>query len=271
MANGIKNRKPVLGDISMRLLSYAQLKNTSTMRIGDFRNVLGLSEIQERKLLSRLADSGIIVRLKRGVYLIPDRLPPGGKYNPGLGMILNKLFEELKGSYQICGPAAFNFYGFSDQITNLTHVYNDRISGDRRIGNISFEFIKTSKERLGEVEEIKTDEDLTVSYSAKYRTLIDAVYDWSRFNSLPQAFDWIKKEVGNNQEKARHLISIAMKYGNQSTKRRIGYLLDSLNVSSELLVSLRESLTSGKSVIPFVPETSTKGTVNATWGVIENG
>ena len=27
------------------------------------------------------------------------------------------------------------------------------------------------------------------------RSLVDAVYDWSRFDSLPRAFEWIRREV----------------------------------------------------------------------------
>lgn len=78
------------------------------------------------------------MRLKRGVYLVPPRIPAGDKYSPGVALILKKLMEEEQGKYQICGPTAFNYYGFDDQIPSVTCLYNNRISGKRSTGNLAF-------------------------------------------------------------------------------------------------------------------------------------
>ena len=154
--------------------------------------ILNITGSQERDLFRRLSDSGWILRLKRGVYLVPSRIPAGGKYSPGAALILQKLMEEEKGKYQVCGPTAFYFYGLDDQIPSVTYLYNSRISGKRSIGSLAFQFIKVADERLGAVNTVHTQEDMEMIYSSKARTLIDAVYDWSRFNSLPRGHNWIK-------------------------------------------------------------------------------
>jgi len=48
------------------------------------------------------------------------------------------------GRYEICGPNAFNRYGFSDQVPNRAYAYNNRLSGERTIGAISQTLIKVS-------------------------------------------------------------------------------------------------------------------------------
>ena len=108
------------------------MKGKTIARTGDFTGVLGISKNQERNLLSRLAQSGFIIRLRRGVYLLPEKIPSGGSYNPGTAYILDKLFEDLEGRYQLCGPACFNFYGFGKCSRVFFKAFREPIDGYRR-------------------------------------------------------------------------------------------------------------------------------------------
>jgi hypothetical protein len=102
---------------------------------------------------------------------------------------------EQNSKYQICGPTTFNFYGFDDQITNITYVYNNSICGSHTIGSLTFQFIKIVSGRIGATTAFKTQDRCQIIYSSKVRTLMDAVYDWNRFNSLPRGYDWIKNVI----------------------------------------------------------------------------
>ena len=90
----MKKPGPELGELSSRFFAYIQLKQKDTIRTGELASVLGIPASKERSLLHRLSNSGWIVRLKRGVYLTPPRIPAGGKYSPGVALILHKLMEE---------------------------------------------------------------------------------------------------------------------------------------------------------------------------------
>lgn len=267
----MKRKGIELGNLSTRFFAYILLKNKNVIRTGEIAPLLNITESQEYDLLRRLTDSGWIVRLKRGVYLVPDRLPAGGKYNPGTSIILEKFMKEYGGKYQITGPTAFNFYGFDDQIPNIFYVYNNRISGNRMIGNQAFQFIKTSDQRLGSINNIATSQGTSLMYSSKARTLVDAVYDWSRFNSLPRGYKWIESELRIELEIVSGLVDVTVKYSNQATIRRIGYLLDSLRQSPKLIKQLVEQLSSSKSLIPWIPNREERGRVNRKWGIIVNG
>ena len=113
------------------------LKKLDIVRTGEIAPILDISASQERDLLRRLSGSGWIMRLKRSVYLVPPRIPAGGKYSPGAALILPKLMEDKKGRYQICGPTAFNFYGLDDQIPSVTYLYNNWIPGRFAKGTIN--------------------------------------------------------------------------------------------------------------------------------------
>ena len=266
----MKQQGPEIGNLSSRFFAYIQLKKKDVIRTGELSPVLGITDLQERDLLRRLSGSGWIVRLKRGIYLVPSRIPAGGKYSPGTALILQKLMKETDGKYQICGPTAFNFYGFDEQITNVTYVYNNRISGSRSIGNLTFQFIKISDERLGSINVLRTPEGVGVNYSSKERTLMDAVYDWSRFNSLPRGYGWINQEVKRDFKLASKLVETTIQCGNQATVRRIGYLLDTLVQNSRTINKLQRRLSDSKALIPLIPVNPPKGTANRKWGVIVN-
>jgi predicted transcriptional regulator of viral defense system len=271
MKNKMKRKGKELGDLSSRFFAFVQLKKKDIIRTGELFPVLGITESQERDLFRRLSDSGWIVRLKRGVYLIPPRIPAGGKYSPGVGLILQKLMEEQSGKYQICGPSAFSFHGLDDQITNITYVYNNSISGSRTIGSLTIQFIKIVSGRLGATSVFKTQEGIQIIYSSKARTLMDAVYDWNRFNSLPRGYDWIREEIKLEPSLASALVDTIIQYGNQATTRRIGYLLDIMDQPSKNIRRLLHQLSDSKALIPWIPSRAARGTVNRKWGIIVNG
>jgi predicted transcriptional regulator of viral defense system len=267
----MKHPGPELGNLASRFFAYAQLKKRDIIRTGELAPVLGITESKERDLLHRLSKSGWIVRLKRGVYLVPPRLPAGGKYSPGVALILRKLMEEQNGKYQICGPTAFNFYGFEDQIPNVSYVYNNSLSGTRAIGNLSFQFIKVADARLGATHTSRAWNADKIIYSSRARTLMDAVYDWSRFSSLPRGYDWIRKEAEQDLRMVSELVEVTVQYGNQATIRRIGYLLDDYGQPVRTIDQLQRQLSNSTSLIPWIPVKPARGKINRKWGVIVNG
>src|SRR3990172_2736649 len=129
------------------------MRGWTTVRTGDLRKPMRLSADQERKLLSRLARAGMTARVWRGLYLVPPRLPLGGKWSPDEGLAMATLMASRGGRYQICGLNAFSRYGFDEQMPNRVYAYNNRLSGDRNIGSVQLTLIKVADARLGATEE----------------------------------------------------------------------------------------------------------------------
>ena len=237
--------KTTLGELETRLLAYVQLRHLPAVRLGELAKPLRLTSTQERKLLSRLSQSGMIARVARGLYLVPPRLPLGGAWSPDEILALNTLMSDQDATYQICGPNAFNRYGFDEQIPTRTYAYNNRLSCDRQIGTVSLTLIKVADERLGSTEKVKTPDGMTAVYSSRVRTLMDAVYDWSRFDTLPRAYEWIKRDLTAKRVSAADLVDVAIRYGNQGTIRRIGTLLEQERVADSVLKKLEHAINDG--------------------------
>jgi len=259
-----------LGPLETTLLAYAQLRGLPTVRVGELRAALRLSPIQERKLLGRMARAGLLPRVWRGLYLVPQRLPLGGKWSPAEGLALSALMTSRNARYQICGPNAFSRYGFDDQMPNRVYAYNDRISGERVVGAVALTLIKVDAKRLGETEEARTADGPTTLYSSRERTLVDAVYDWSRFNSLPRAFEWIRADLAGKRVGAADLVRVTLRYGDVGTIRRIGALLEREGVPDTLLRRLERALKPTTGLIAWNPVRPRRGTVDRRWGVVWN-
>jgi predicted transcriptional regulator of viral defense system len=263
--------KQNLGRLEAQFFAYVQMRKLRTVRSGDLTaSVLCLKPNQERKLLSRLSRGGLIARVRQGFYLVPPRLPLGGAWTPNGAEALNALIQDAKGRYQVCGANAFNRYGSDDQIPNRVYAYNNRISGDRKIGAVDMALIKVADKRLGDTEEVETEGGEKAVYASRVRSLVDAVYDWSRFNGIPRGYDWIRKELKAKRVGAADLVKCTLRYGDMGTIRRMGALLEREGVNAALLRKLERALKPTSSLIPWIPSRPKRGTFNRRWGVVFN-
>ena len=112
------------------------------------------------------------------------------------------------------------------------------------------------------------------------RSLVDAVYDWSRFDSLPRAFGWIRNDLTESRISTADLVDAALTFGNQGTIRRIGYFLVELSeqqqslvrlIPTRLITRLEKALRPSSSTIPWIPTALKRGQVNQRWGLVVNG
>lgn len=113
-------------------------------------------------------------------------------------------------------------------------------------------------------------EEGAITYSSRARTLVDAVYDWSRFRMLPAAYEWIREELRRKRVTPAELVAVALKYGDTSTIRRTGVLLEEIGVEERLLARLRRRLKPTSAFIPWIPGRAKRGTVVRKWGIIMN-
>ena len=264
-----------IGELEVQALAYLQARKLTLISAGNLAGVFRWKAEQERKVLSQLARKGLIARVRRGLYLAPDRLPVGGKWNPSEMLVLKTLIEDSGGKYQISGPNTFQRYGWTEQIPNRVYAYNNRISGEREIGPVSLTLIEVGDDRLGSTEVVRTPEGLAIVYASKSRSLVDAVYDWSRFNTLPHAYEWIEREVANEDGFAAEIVQNTIRYSNQGTIRRIGSILERLSVQEPLLRRMERALRPSSSFIALDPTSEKRGKpgglkTSRRWGVIFN-
>ncbi len=265
----MKRKSPSLGRLGAKFFSLMQLKQQEIVMLGDLQSQLGLSGDQEQQLLKRLARSGLIIRLKPGIYLVPDIIPAGGFWQPDDYYLVAKYMEAIKANYYISGMLAFNYYGLSTQIPNEIMLYNDKISGIKKIGSLRLVLAKVPTSRINESNRIDLKNENYVKIASLERTIFDSIYDWKRFGTLPDAYGWVKARL-NDSKFLKEFVNITVKYGNTITIRRIGYLLDMNNVSKSTTSLLLNTLKSKSGWVLLDPYKEPKGSTNKKWRIIDN-
>ena len=124
---------------------------------------------------------------------------------------------------------------------------------------------------MGTPRRSTTRDGLIVVYSSRVRTLLDAVYDWARFGSLPHGYQWIRRELAERRVTPAALVATTLRYGDRGTIRRMGALLESCGVRTGLVRELSDALPGTSGTIPWIPTRPKRGTLNRRWGLIMNG
>lgn len=260
---------PSLGKLGVKFFALMQLKQQDVVSLGELQSQLNINADQEHQLLKRLARNGLIMRLKPGIYLVPEKLPTGGYWQPNDYEVVAKYMEAIDANYYINGMLAFNYYGLTTQIPNEIMVYNDKISGVKNVGSLRLVMAKIPIQRINASENIDLGDDNRVNIASMPRAIFDAVYDWKRFGTLPEAYQWIKDRL-SDKEFLQELVTLTVKYGNMITTRRIGYFLDTNNVPESMTGPLLETLKSNTGWVVLDPNREPKGRTNQKWRVIDN-
>ena len=187
----VKNK--MLGPMGVQFFAWTQLENKNQVQTGDLIKSMNLSPTQEANLLYNLSSSGFIIKLWRGFYLVPQKIPAKGVWSPSPYLIINKYMENVGATkFYISGPAVFNQYGYTNQLSSWFTIYNDKISKRIYILQYRLDFTKVVSNRLGAVKKIKATTDkgqyIWARFSSPEQTLLDAVYDYKKFGTLPKAY-----------------------------------------------------------------------------------
>ncbi len=247
--------------------SWIQLKQKSQVRLPEVETVLGLTKRQAIKLLSRLSQNGLILRIAKGIYLVPNKLPAGGKWGPNKYWVLQQYMNLTNTEYQITGPDAFNKYGYSDQLPFEIAVYNTRFSRNKKIGQLRYQLIKVHPRRIGGIKWLQIEGN-RIPFSSPGRTLMDALYDWSRFNTIPSVFNWIR-ERKNDKNLISEFVDSTLQFGNVGTIRRLGYFLEFERLTP-WIKKIEKKVPKTQSFIALNPNKPKKGKINKKWGLVIN-
>jgi predicted transcriptional regulator of viral defense system len=242
----------------------------SSFATGEIAQALGISAARERALIRDLTREGSLFPVQRGRYILR---PPNYRFapwSPTEALSLKSLVLDAGGRYQLCGPSAFQHFGWDDQIPNRAYAYNNRISGERTVGAVVLTLIKVDLSRLGATGVSITPEGIELVWPTRARALLDSVYDWSRFNSLPRGYDWIRRELQRDDAFAADLVDVSLRFANQGALRRIGKLLETADAPAGLLRRLERRVQPSTSFIPWDPTHPKRGTIDRRWGVVFN-
>ena len=259
-----------LGPMARQFFAWAQMEKRDQVRTGDLVQAMALSKQQEASLLHSLSARGLILRLWRGLYLVPSQLPTKAGWSPSPCFIIAKYMEALRARFHISGYAMFNWHGFSDQISSWFTVYNNKASKTIYVLQYRIQFVKVRPKRIGSVhKKNKKATGLWDLYSSPEQVLFDAIHAHSNFGTLPKAYEWLIFSYQNKKIDIQRFVDLAVRQGNISSLKRIGWALEQAGAPIRSVQKIKNVLPERSSRVALSPK-NRRGNLNKFWMVAEN-
>jgi predicted transcriptional regulator of viral defense system len=226
----------ILSEKDLKIIEKAILKFG---RIVSTSNLLELfteeySKTSAYNRIQALSNAGWFLRIKNGLYLIIDSLSSRSTSDISLLLIAQAINKD---SY-ISLNWALNYYQMFDQYSKTISIINKDISKKYKFQNNEIKFIKINKKYFFGFSQTRIDGEL-IQIAQKEKALLDYLYLENSFYSANIVFEIItnyKHEIDFSL-----LEDFASKY-NTTVQRKIGFLLDQININTEnLLLNIKKN------------------------------
>jgi predicted transcriptional regulator of viral defense system len=261
----MENEK-TLGKISAKLIRKLYDENRPIFEINHAQRILGKNYNAITDLLSELVKRKIIVRLKAGKYLIiPQEMGSGENYLGNWYIAGKEIINSQK--YYIAFYSAMNYWGMLTQplIKIFIATPKRQIVPREMIGKMIFVTVK-EKSIWGIKEEwINNKEKIRISNIEK--TIIDCL----TFPQCCGGITEIAKGIWIVKDKINYkiLLNYANGYNKNVVAKRLGYLLESLNIGdSNIVLELKKYVKDRYDL--FDPTLSIKRINKNSWRLIDN-
>ena len=202
--------------------------------------------------ISLLAKAGWLVRIKRGLYLVVADLSALAIGNTSHFLISNALNSQ---SY-ISFASALNYHGMFDQLIKTVDAITYKTARNYRFQNMEFRFFRTKKELYFGFTKERVEGKL-VNIAEKEKIILDYLYLRKNTAALSLIVEKLKEYKSDfNFSK---MVDYAKTY-NLATIRNLGFLFDTIGVSSDGLYELAD-----KNMRGFSKMHAQAKTFNAKW------
>ncbi len=249
-----------LGKLGARLLSSISAeKRSEVFTMKDAQDTMGIKGSGLRKLLFDLAENKWIERIERGKYLIlPMEAGPVANYGTHPNVIARKLVSP----YYIGFASALNYYGITEQVGRTTYIVTTKPKRTMIFQAEEYRFVTFPKKRFFGIGE-EWIGDLKFKISEKEKTVVDCLYMPEYSGGLTEVAKAFREKL--DYEK---MCEYAVRMDDLATLKRLGFLLDALNIKTGVKEKLLPKVAGGYCLLDTCgPKTGPK---SKKWRVIEN-
>ncbi len=234
-----------------------------------------LSSSQIRNRISKLAKSGWIKILKRGVYMATRSLYSGSISPYGIAAALVQPMA-------ISHWSAVAHHGFTTQNPVMTQAtttrkvktpemrngqaYAPRGRATWRVNEMEFEFIYTQPDHFWGFDKIWIGEWCQINITDRERTALDLIISTEIFGGVGAAIEILEDALPELDTKK--LIDYAIRYNVGSVIKRLGWILERLNTDPIILSPLKRYKVEGLILLDSSGIKNNKS--NNQWNIIDN-
>ena len=249
------------------LLDLLSRSGGSLFSIKEAAHTLNMPVNKTRVQLSYLARRGWLSRVKRGLYIsVPLGTLNPHEYKDNPWIIADRIFAPC----YIGGWSAAEHLGLTEQIFRSIVICTGSGVRHRSTDVQGFNFIlkHVGKERLKMTKNVWFGNN-KICVSTPSQTIADILDDPSIGGGIRHVAEIVKNYFSSEDRNDLALLKCIKVVGNRSVYKRLGYLLEVLNINApEVIDTCRKNISAGYSALD--PTIKIKGTFNRGWNLRVN-
>jgi len=221
-----------LGPRELELLLTLESENKRIFTFRDAKEILETSDASVRNVIYRLKKKNRITEIEKGKYVLsPAKSGVEGLWVEHPFLVAPHLIDE----YYIGFWSAMNYWGMSEQIPITVFIATRKRKRNFQYGNQEFRFITLSDRKFfGFVQE--KIENFEFNISSREKTIVDCLAHPEYCGGISE----VAKAIWNVKDEVEwdELLKMADKIGISAVERRLGYLLDTLEIRKDVAEKL---------------------------------
>jgi predicted transcriptional regulator of viral defense system len=258
----MKKTIPTLGVTSATLINNLKRSGKNIFTLGEAAEIYGKGVHATGKFLSTLLKRNIVVRIKSGVYLI---------LQTGLEEVQLSnwpvIARELSrpNDYYIAYYSAMRIHGMTTHPLLSVYITSTKRFRDKKINNIEYHFIFSKKKNFWGERTIWVSKQEKVIVSDIERTILDGLERPELCGGLVEVIRgiWYKRKEIDWMKLKDYL----RKFHAKSVLKRLGFILEKLDINRKMVLFLRKELNEKKDYVLLDPAGLKEGRYIKKWGL----
>lgn len=223
-----------LGPLESELIFTLEKENLLVFRFEDAKRILKASDYSVANVLHRLKRKNRIEEIEKGKYVLsPARSGVEGYWSESIYLIIDSLLEE----YYVAFWSAMRYWDVTEQVPTTLLVATIKRRGGLEYGGQTVKFVTISRNRFFG-SEIKELDGGRFKISSREKTILDGLTYPKYCGGLSE----ISKALWNlrNDLDGDKLLELLGKLSISAVTRRLGYLLETLEIEEGILARLSQ-------------------------------
>jgi predicted transcriptional regulator of viral defense system len=252
---------------SNEILSYFNGQNRFCFDYTEaFRALPNSKESTIRELLSDMTRRGLLMRLREGIYYIIPYEANAETFMPDWHLIAEYIVKDAE--YYIGYYSALQIHNLITQpsLKEQIVVSKQLSPSEIQIRNIPFQFIYHNEKHFFGSEKIWIDSFNKVLCSDLEKTIIDCLFKPDYAGGIVEIAKAIY--ISKDKIKFNQLLDYIKRFNSQAVIKRLGFLLDILEINNEIVVELQKMKTASYAILDTeLPKT---GKLISRWSIQQN-
>ncbi len=219
-----------------------------------------------RELLSDMTRRGLLMRVKRGLYYVIPYEQDAKTFMPDWHLLAEYLVQDAK--YYIGYYSALQIHNLitqpslKEQIVVSKQIRPSVI----KVKDVSFQFIYHNEKHFFGTRKIWIDNFNKIICSDLEKTIIDCLFKPDYSGGIVEIARAIY--ISRNKIKFNTLLEYAIKFNSQAVIKRLGFILELLNIETTIIKDLQKLKTN--SIVLLDTELPKSGKIKTKWSIQQN-